>query len=117
MPRKIPLVIESNLRLDPERALEGVDWSREFGDPGPVEVELSLDGAVSDGDLAVHAPRALDDTKPPLSQVEFDSAADGAPACLRVRVDADQPAGVYTGVIVERATHRSCGTLTIRVPD
>jgi tRNA (guanine-N7-)-methyltransferase len=42
MPRRIPLVIESNLRLDPERALDGVDWSRDFGGPGPVEVEIGI---------------------------------------------------------------------------
>jgi len=42
MPRSIPLIVDSNLRLDPDRALEGVDWSLEFGGPGPVEVEIGI---------------------------------------------------------------------------
>lgn len=32
----------SPLRLDPERALSGLDWERVFGSPGPVEVEIGI---------------------------------------------------------------------------
>ena len=30
------------LRLDPERILEALDWGEVFGDPGPVEVEVGI---------------------------------------------------------------------------
>jgi tRNA (guanine-N7-)-methyltransferase len=42
MPRDTPLIVESDLRLDPELAVEGLDWSQVFGGPGPVEVEIGI---------------------------------------------------------------------------
>ena len=42
MPRNRPLIVESELRLDPERAVEGLDWEAVFGGPGPVEVEIGI---------------------------------------------------------------------------
>jgi tRNA (guanine-N7-)-methyltransferase len=42
MARAGGIVVESNLRVDPERALEGLDWSEIFGVEGPVEVEIGI---------------------------------------------------------------------------
>jgi len=36
------IVVESNLRVDPERALEGLDWSEVFNTEGPVEIEIGI---------------------------------------------------------------------------
>jgi tRNA (guanine-N7-)-methyltransferase len=42
MPGKTDLIVESELRLDPERSLERLDWVDVFGSPGPVEVEIGI---------------------------------------------------------------------------
>ncbi len=42
MPRKYPLIVESGLRLDPDEALERLDGSVVFGEPGPVEIEIGI---------------------------------------------------------------------------
>ncbi len=42
MPRETPLIVESELRLDPVRSVEGLDWSQVFGSAGPVEVEIGI---------------------------------------------------------------------------
>jgi tRNA (guanine-N7-)-methyltransferase len=42
MGRTGPIVVESNLRVEPERALAGLDWAQIFGTAGPVEVELGI---------------------------------------------------------------------------
>lgn len=36
------LIVESDLRLDPLKAVEGLDWTEVFGSPGPVEVEIGI---------------------------------------------------------------------------
>ncbi len=42
MPQPTALIVESDLRLDPERSVEGLDWAEVFGVPGPVEVEVGI---------------------------------------------------------------------------
>ena len=39
---RTPKVASSPLRLDPERALAGIDWGEVFGRTGPVEVEIGI---------------------------------------------------------------------------
>jgi tRNA (guanine-N7-)-methyltransferase len=36
------VIVESDLRLDPERAIEGLDWAEVFGTDGPVEIEIGI---------------------------------------------------------------------------
>jgi len=42
MARVESIVVESDLRVEPERALEGLDWPKIFGAEGPVEVEIGI---------------------------------------------------------------------------
>ena len=42
MARATGIVVESNLRVDPERALKGIDWSEVFGVEGHVEIEVGI---------------------------------------------------------------------------
>ncbi len=37
-----PLIVGSNLRIDAEEALRGLDWREVFGTAGPVEIELGI---------------------------------------------------------------------------
>jgi len=36
------VVVESALRVDPERAVSGIEWAEVFGTEGPVEVEIGI---------------------------------------------------------------------------
>ena len=36
------IIVESDLRLDPVRSIEGLDWAEAFGTEGPVEVEIGI---------------------------------------------------------------------------
>ena len=42
MPGQTTLIVESDLRLDPERSVEGLNWTEVFGVSGPVEVEIGI---------------------------------------------------------------------------
>jgi hypothetical protein len=46
----------------------------------------------------------------PIAEARFDGAT------LSLRVEDDQPAGAYHGVVVDAATGEAAGTLTVRVP-
>jgi hypothetical protein len=52
----------------------------------------------------------------PLTEISFGLGEGRAPE-LRVRIPPDQPAGTYSGVIVDLATHEPRGTLSVRVCD
>jgi tRNA (guanine-N7-)-methyltransferase len=41
MPRT-PLIVDSELRVDPDRAVERIDWAEVFGTKGPVEIEIGI---------------------------------------------------------------------------
>ena len=88
------------------------DLDVEVSSPLPVRVTLELNEPVS-ATLTVPALRALDPDTPPLRDVRFE-AGPGRPA-LRIRVPRGQPAGVYSGVIVDGATNQPRGTLCIRL--
>ena len=42
MTRPAGVVVESELRLDPEQAVQGIEWRDVFGADGPVEVEIGI---------------------------------------------------------------------------
>jgi hypothetical protein len=81
----------------------------------PAEVTLDLRPEGTDLQLIVHALRAVDPDKPRVSDVGIRPGADGEPATLWIRVPPGQPAGVYSGVIVDRQSSRPVGTLSLRI--
>lgn len=81
----------------------------------PAEVSLDLRPDATARPLLVHALRAVDPDKPRVADVAFVPAQNDEPATLRLRVPADQPAGVYNAVIVEAETSRPAGTISLRI--
>ena len=81
----------------------------------PVEVTLDLRPDATGLQLIVHALRAVDPQKARLSDVGFRPAADGQPPTLWITVPQGQPAGVYSGVIVDEQSSRPVGTLSVRI--
>jgi len=79
--------------------------------------EVSLDirpGAVR-STLIVHALRAMDPDTPRLSQVTFQRESDDEPGHLRIEVPADQPPGIYNGLIIDEKTSLPVGSVSVRI--
>lgn len=83
----------------------------------PARVEINLDGVPNDCSLGVHALCALDPEKPPLRDIAFLYDDHSERPTLKVRVPADQPSDVYTGVVIDTATNLARGTISIRIGD
>lgn len=109
---------EDSPRAAPGPATERVQPVRvkiEVAAAQPTEVTLDLRPDATDCQLIVHALRAVDPDKPRLSDVGIRAGADGEPATLWIRVPPGQPAGVYSGVIVDGQSSRPVGTLSLRI--
>jgi hypothetical protein len=81
--------------------------------PYPTEVSLDLRPQAANGRVTVQSLRAVDGDKPRLSDVAVEDS-EGA-MTLRIRVPEGQPAGIYTGLIVDEATSRPVGTVNLHI--
>jgi hypothetical protein len=97
-----------------ERA-QAVRVKIEIASAQPTEVTLDLRPDATGLRLIVHALRAVDPERPRLSDVGIRPGADGQPATLWIRVPPGQPAGVYSGLIVDEQSNRPVGTLSLRI--
>lgn len=64
---------------------------------------------------AVHALYAGDPSFPPLTQVEFRIEPATSAPILTVGIPDDQPAALYSGVVVDRESNEPKGTLSVRI--
>jgi hypothetical protein len=81
----------------------------------PAEVSIDLEPDAERRTLVVHALRAVDPEKPRLADVVLEPGASGKPLTLRIHVPADQPPGVYNGLVIDEQTSRPAGTVSVRV--
>lgn len=65
--------------------------------------------------LTVPALHAAESDKDPVTDIVFFPASEQSPARLCITIPADQPAGVYTGLILQAETGQACGTLSLRL--
>jgi hypothetical protein len=77
----------------------------------PVEVDLRLEPGCDDRALGVHDLREADSDAPALP-VEL---AHRERWHVGLRVPADQPHGLYTGIVYDRSDGSICGTVAVRV--
>ena len=80
----------------------------------PVEVGIDLRPGAGNRPLIVHALRAVDAEKPPLTAAIVPGGEDGV-VQLRVHVPDAQPPGTYSGLLIDAASSLPVGTLTLRV--
>lgn len=81
------------------------------------EVSVDLRGFDDHARLLVHALRAVDPAKPRIADVTLSRpSADESPE-LRIRIPDDQPAGTYSGIIVDAETNRPVGTVSVSLPN
>ena len=81
----------------------------------PARVALDLTAPVNGCALGVHALFALDQSRPPLQDVGFHNDTPGSDTTLRIRIPPGQPAGTYTGAVIDAATNQPRGTLTVQI--
>jgi hypothetical protein len=79
----------------------------------PVEVSARLDPHGPLGALRVHDLRAADEALPRLRNVS--ATRDDASLRIALSIPDDQPAGVYSGMIVDDETNLPAGTVCVRV--
>jgi hypothetical protein len=82
----------------------------------PAQVTLDLTPASPRFVPVVHALHSGTSGQPPLTDVKFKLAPDGASGLLVVTLPEDCPSGIYTGAIVDSATRAPGGTLRVYVP-
>jgi hypothetical protein len=82
--------------------------------PATVSIDLREDSQRMS--LAVLGLRAIDGTKPELSDIELEADPAGS-LKLRICIPQSCPPDTFAGVIVNRETGESRGTLTVRVSD
>jgi hypothetical protein len=91
--------------------------SIEIASRRPLRVSLDLKPGATARPLAAHPLRALEADTPALAELTFERGGDGGSLALRIRVPEAQPAGIYTGVVVDRGTGEPLGTVTARLSD
>ncbi len=95
------------------------------GPPGPpdyeivcsrqVEVEFQFHPGAERIVPAIPSLQTLDPTIPPLTGAYFALSRTGSRPALNIPIPEGQPAGVYSGLIVDSATNRPGGTLVVRL--
>jgi hypothetical protein len=83
----------------------------------PVQVFVELRQGSKAGSLLALDLNSVDPGKPSLTQVSFVPSEIEGRAKLRVRIPDKQPTGTYAGVVVNRDSGETLGTLNIRVAD
>jgi hypothetical protein len=83
----------------------------------PARVSLELSPSADGRELMTHGLRAVDPSKPPLTDISFLPAREPGRGTLRIRLTENQPPGTYSGVIVDREKGEACGTLSVRVDE
>jgi hypothetical protein len=110
-----PAPVPTPPRASREPAPERTRVRIEVSSAKPAEVSLDLIPDAERRSLVVHALRAVDPEKPRLADVVLEHGARGEPLTLRIRVPADQPQGVYNGLIIDDQTSRPAGTVSVRL--
>ncbi|MGD0291810.1 MAG: hypothetical protein ABSC63_19500 [Candidatus Binataceae bacterium] len=78
-------------------------------------ITVDLAPAASMTHLAIGGLQALEPEKPPLKEISLATDATSHRAVVRIRIQDNQPAGVYRGVIVDPDSGESRGTITLRI--
>jgi hypothetical protein len=81
----------------------------------PARVTLDLYPGAAAGELASYELHATDPRKPPMTEIEFVAGDSEQAGFVKIRVPPDQPAGTYTGVIVDRNSGQPRGTLMVQI--
>jgi hypothetical protein len=87
----------------------------ELESPRRTEVSFDLRPRSLGLPLVVHDLRAPEADKPRISGVVLETVPDEERLILRLRIPAEQPPGIYSGIILDERTSLPRGTLTVRL--
>jgi len=79
------------------------------------QVTLDLWAGSQTASLTVPALHSAESEKTPLTDVSFVAGTDELPARLRVVIPESQPAGVYSGLILDSESSQAKGTLSLKL--
>jgi hypothetical protein len=101
----------------PETRASGLPWrtSIEIASRRRAEVTLDLARDIGDAPLCAHDLRARDPEIPRIRGITVLASPSDHRVLVRISVPDDQPPSIYTGVIVEDASNRPLGTLSVRI--
>jgi len=91
--------------------------SLEIASARPVQVSLDLREHSEALPLISLGLRAVDENKPPLNDISFAPATTRGAIRLRISVPDSHPPGTYSGVIVNRDSGETLGTLSISIAE
>lgn len=95
----------------------GSSVSIEITSDRPTRVDVDLGTGTEKLPLMTYGLLARDPGTPPLRDIEFVRGNHRQRRCVRVSISADQPAGTYSGTIVDSESGEVCGSLTVRIGD
>ena len=81
-----------------------------------VEVAVDIRPEAGAGRIVAHDLRAIDATLPRIENVQIERGTGGG-LVIQLRIEDDQPVGVYSGIVVDEQTNLPRGTLSVRVLD
>lgn len=87
----------------------------EIASERPAEVAVDLRSEDTTRKLVVHSLRAVEPEKPRITEVAIEPATPDSPARLRIRVPTEQPAGTYNALVIDEATSRPVGSVSLRI--
>jgi hypothetical protein len=93
----------------------GAAFSVEIASARTTEVMLNVGPSPEPYTPFVHALHAASRTAPPMTAISFQKSSRSNMPVLLLRIPSKQPAGLYTGVVVDKDTNQPRGTLTVRV--
>jgi len=93
----------------------GGDVSVEIASMQAAEVWLNLQPRSDRFVLATPGLHSLESSKPPLTDVRFVPGRNGDRNKFSIKIPTRQPAGIYSGVVIDSATGQARGTLSVRI--
>jgi hypothetical protein len=97
----------------PDEPLQPADY--EIISSRPTQVEFQFHPGAGQMIPAIPSLQARDRTIPPITGAFFTVSKDGKRPALNIPVPEGQPAGTYSGLIVDATTHRPGGTVLVRI--
>jgi hypothetical protein len=98
-----------------QQADSQVALTLELESPRRTEVSFDLRARALGLPLVVHDLRAPEADKPRITGVGLETVPEEERLVLRLRIPAEQPPGIYSGIILDERTSLPRGTLTVRL--
>ena len=111
----VPAPVPQQAPAPPPQSEGPVALTLELESPRRTEVSFDLRPRSLGLPLVVHDLRAPEADKPRVTGVALETVPDEERLVLRLRIPAEQPPGIYSGIILDERTSLPRGTITVRL--